>query len=541
MVLEGEITRLGDRYAVTLRVDDVERDGQVLAVSEDARSQQTLFEVLGRMAGRIRKELGEAHWATPMTRRFWYIAPTPSFEAYKLWADGIRLGNEMDYAGALRQYRAALAIDPDFATAWAYAADAYRALGISDSVGVALLEALRRPERLDPNDRLSTEGDLAAWQGDWRTALEIWQRIRRLYPEDAVAENRIETTLGMQGDLKGALDANSERILKAGPMGVPPLVYLLRIGWLTALGRFGSARAEADKLQGAPRRQAELNLALAERNWSRADSVANAVERDPRSSVTLLVSAAGARASTAAVAGRQSAAEACLRRASELEHDRGRRAIASRAGRAGVTLALASGRPVPAPAAWLERDTTTSALITRVYAAAARGDTTTARRQLAELRSRGSTRLGAHGSTPEFLEACIAARAGRWADVVSLIAKAALEGTDRGSGSWDRIGVAPERLLVAQAYEQLGRPDSAAAFYSSLLDPDNPARTLDSIARLKIVVLSARMGRSADAERHLAILKRDISNPDPDVARMLDEARAAVRVRRGLEMSQLRQ
>jgi hypothetical protein len=195
-------------------------------------------------------------------------------------------------------------------------------------------------------------------------------------------------------------------------------------------------------------------------------------------------------------------------------------------------LAIAYGRPVPPAEPWVERDTTASGFITRAYLAAASGDTTSARRLLLELRARPSTRRGLHGATPEFVEACIAARGGRWGTVVELVAQAAREGSDRGSGIVDRIGVAPERLLVAQAYEQLGRPDSAAAFYERLLAPES-SRMLDSFARARLVVLYARMARWAEAGKHLAILERDFTRPDGDVRHLLDEARTAVRNARG--------
>jgi hypothetical protein len=234
----------------------------------------------------------------------------------------------------------------------------------------------------------------------------------------------------------------------------------------------------------------------------------------------------------AAVRGEVSVAEVHLQRAERLQHEKGRPDMATRTPRSRVFLAIVTGRPVPRPESWLERDTTISALITRAYAAVASGETTQARTLLRVLRSRPTTRLGAHGHTPEFIEAGIAARAGRWGDVVALMAQPAREGSDHG-GPWpfDRIGAGPERWLVAQAYEQLGQRDSAIASYRRMLLPNG--RSMESFARQRIVVLLARMGQIAQARRELAVLERDFTRPDPDVRHLLDEARAAGRAAGG--------
>jgi hypothetical protein len=181
--------------------------------------------------------------------------------------------------------------------------------------------------------------------------------------------------------------------------------------------------------------------------------------------------------------------------------------------------------------------------------AAVSGEIAVARDLLSRLRARPTIRLGAHGSTPEFIEAWIAARAGRWNDVVRLMAQPAREGSDRGREGatipcYDRIGTPAERWLVAQAYERLDQPDSAAAFYVRMLGPDVPGVNLIGLVHTfvhqRLVLLYARMGRLDEAEQHLAILERDVTRPDPDVLRLLDEARAAVRSARGMARPEAR-
>jgi len=213
----------------------------------------------------------------------------------------------------------------------------------------------------------------------------------------------------------------------------------------------------------------------------------------------------------------------------------------ARLGRSRVLLSLLYGRPVPTPGPLLERDSSTSALITRGYMAAAAGDTTLSHRLLDELRTRATVQLGAHGAVMDFLGACIAAQAGRWDEVISRISRPAREGSDvgtmRNDPISDRIGAAPERWLVARAHERLGQPDSAIAFYERMLGPGLSAIDLTGLVHpfvhQRLAVLHAGRGELAEAERHLAVLERDVTRPDPEVRRLIDEARDAVRGVRG--------
>jgi hypothetical protein len=84
--------------------------------------------------------------------------------------------------------------------------------------------------------------------------------------------------------------------------------------------------------------------------------------------------------------------------------------------------------------------------------------------------------------------------------------------------------------LVAEAYEHIGPPDSAAAFFERALEP--PASRVIAVsppyAHQRLVMIYARMGRREDAERHWREFSAAFTNPDPEVRHLLDEARAAI-------------
>lgn len=100
------------------------------------------------------------------------------------------------------------------------------------------------------------------------------------------------------------------------------------------------------------------------------------------------------------------------------------------------------------------------------------------------------------------------------------------------------------RWLVAQAYESLGRPDSAAAYLELLLSPlgrvdqEYLARGIAfSFAHRRLVLLYARLGRLEDARRHWEIFKETLAHPDPEMRPLIEEARAALTSVEGMARS----
>jgi len=140
----------------------------------------------------------------------------------------------------------------------------------------------------------------------------------------------------------------------------------------------------------------------------------------------------------------------------------------------------------------------------------------------------------------------LAARGGRWDEVVRVLDPVARLPKDIGFVPVS-AGRAWPRLLLADAFERLGRPDSAAACFELLLPQHTPLfagndpwtrRALSSLAHYRLVQLDARMNRRADAERHLRELEATLTRPDPILRHWIPGARAAVAAMRAASVAQ---
>jgi hypothetical protein len=199
--------------------------------------------------------------------------------------------------------------------------------------------------------------------------------------------------------------------------------------------------------------------------------------------------------------------------------------------RARALLALVSGAPVPPPDAALVRDSSVRGLTTRGFLAATAGDTSLARRLLSALRSRPANEPLKPGGGPLVIEALIAAHGGRWEEAVRLLGPAARQGYEPGLAV-DGIGRATMRWIVADAFEHLGRLDSAAVFFEWALSPRGMSAAEvyhlgihHSFAHRRLTLLYARLGRLEEARRHGRIFGETFTRPDPRMRPLLDEVR----------------
>ncbi len=533
-VIEGRIERIGKGYSIVLRAVDADGGKVVVAASEVARNEEALIPSVGRLARRLREGLGENRGAIQANRwRTLTEAATPSFEAFRKFTRAFEFLINNDNLRAMALAKEALAIDPDFANAWGVVGYCYGNLGKRDSALAAFHEAQRRPERLTTSWRLFIAATLAALEGNLPAALSAYDEIIREDQSLYTAYNNRAWLQAQAGRVEEALE-DFRRAEEASPFGPGQMVLYGKFQTLLFLGRIEEARRVGGTLQGDMGRTAPLYVALGSNDWRGAERVTTAIEADLTAPREVRVPAIMVLASVDARRGSVRAAALALDRARAEGEAAGRPNWIYPVLRARVLLAAVSGRPLGKPDAGLARDTTTPGTITRGLWAAVAGDTFAAEQAFRALRPRAASELARQGAGPLLLQAWLAGRARRWDEVVRLLAPAALQGEELGFVT-DPVGRMPMRWLVAEAYERLGRADSAAAYLELVLSParmySNEQTLLGlphSFAHQRLVLLYARMGRLEEARRHWEIFTATFTRPDPEMVPLIEEARAAL-------------
>ncbi|MEO5617859.1 MAG: protein kinase family protein [Candidatus Eisenbacteria bacterium] len=515
-VVEGHVSRLGEGYSVLVRVLDADSVRVLATVSEAARSDDELIPTVGRVARRLRDALGERRQDLRATRPLQEMM-TPSFEAYRRNVKAEELFFARDARGAIAMSRSALALDPDFVGAWTTIGFAFGSIGEPDSALAALDEALRRPRRVAEAGRFLNKAMVAYFRGDMQAAFEAIDQALRHDPAYYYAHNSRGLFLGRMGRREEALSAY-RRAAELQAVGASQTVLRNQMIIHLELGRVAEARELARHSKGRFAQIAPGDIAVAAGDWAAAESLGRAVERDPEAPADERAMATSWAAVGQAASGRVSAAAQSLGRGQK---------------RTRLLLEVVSGRLNGVPEDVASSETTAVALVTEGLWEAAAGDTARARRLLARVRTRSALEQNRLGSDPILIEAWIATRARRFGETVRILGPSARQGDDLGFvliGS-NRV---LKRWLVAEAYENLGRPDSAAVYFELAMSPigklaaTTHARIAYSYAHRRLVLLDLRMGRVEEARRHWDLFSATFTRPDPEMLPLIEEARAAL-------------
>jgi len=182
-VVAGDLTRAGKGWIVGLRLVTVTGE-ELAAYRATADDTGELLEAIERVSRKLRGRMGESLARVNQTPDLEAVT-TRSLEAFRLFAEGARAVDvDHDFDRAVKQLKAAVAIDSQFAMAWRKLGVAYNngrfGGGLSDS---AYAKAFRYRERLPGFERLRAEGSYySAVIGDRPRAEQVYREMQQRFP-----------------------------------------------------------------------------------------------------------------------------------------------------------------------------------------------------------------------------------------------------------------------------------------------------------------------------------------------------------------------
>ena len=186
VVLSCAIGRVGQQYALTVRLIDPQSSATVRSYIEQAKDQNHILDALGSIATRIRHDLGESLLATRKTDRPLPQVTTRSLQALKMYADGRALWGKAQYDQAVQLYNTALQADPDFAMAHALLGGALYSHIYNNRAGgkVHFEKALQLSGRTTDRERLYIQTSYAHTLGHVDEATRLYSLYLTSYPDD---------------------------------------------------------------------------------------------------------------------------------------------------------------------------------------------------------------------------------------------------------------------------------------------------------------------------------------------------------------------
>ncbi len=211
-MLNGSIASLGSQYVIALEAVNCQSGEALGSEQVEAPSKEAVLGMLGKMASGMRKKLGESlssiqELNVPLER-----ATTPSLEALKAFSLGDALRNKSELE-AIRFYRRALELDPNFALAYARLGVAHGNLGEVELSRQYRKRAFELRDRVSELERLYiTAHYYAGVTGEGDKAAETYELWKQTYPRATIPRNNLAILYSGLGEFEKALENAQESV-----------------------------------------------------------------------------------------------------------------------------------------------------------------------------------------------------------------------------------------------------------------------------------------------------------------------------------------
>lgn len=206
-VIGGSFSRVPGGFVLTGRIEDPA--GTVLVSHRETASDSTaVLPAIDALSEKLRERLGESFTSlradAPLER-----VTTSSLRALELYSQAIRtIEYDGDEEAGIRLLEEALEADPEFASAWRKLGVSIRNLrGSTARLQEALTRAYELRDRLTPRERYLAEASYhTEVTMDFQRAIDAYERMLDLDPNDAWALNNVAILYGELGDLERDLE-----------------------------------------------------------------------------------------------------------------------------------------------------------------------------------------------------------------------------------------------------------------------------------------------------------------------------------------------
>ena len=227
-VIWGQITR----FANTIRIDATLQDldgNETTPLSAAAPNEAALLDAIAELAGEVQTRLarGSRDVLTDLKATAWKPS-TNSFEALRLYNEGLRLTQQGTHQAALKSFQTAVQEDGNFALAMSALARSHATLGYDHDAARYSRQAMALSDALPAQEKHRIAANHYHILNDTERALESYEAIVKTSPGDVMTR----FTLAGLYEQRGALDEARQHfsaIVDADPKFVEALLGLGRV------------------------------------------------------------------------------------------------------------------------------------------------------------------------------------------------------------------------------------------------------------------------------------------------------------------------
>jgi DNA-binding winged helix-turn-helix (wHTH) protein/tetratricopeptide (TPR) repeat protein len=268
-VLAGSIARLGSQYVISLTASNCRDGGSLGREQVQASRKEEVLHALGEAAAEMRRKLGETLASIQKFDAPIEEATTPSIDAMKAFTVAFERRSRGLEAEAIPFYERAIALDPNFAMAYAHLGTLYANIDEVVRGSQYLRKAFELRNRVSEPERLYiTTRYFDVVEGDLEKSIQTYDVWTQTYSQDWRPFNNLAVVCLSVGDFEKA-EAAARQALSLNPNHVFPYSNLGAA--LLGLGRFGDAQDTCQRAIVARRENVGLRTELYQIAFDRRD------------------------------------------------------------------------------------------------------------------------------------------------------------------------------------------------------------------------------------------------------------------------------
>jgi len=227
-VLWGEYTRFGDSIRIDATLQDLDQSRSV-PLTATAPNDNSLPVAIGQIASLVQQELGrESPDILKDLKATAWKPSTNSFEALRLYNEGIRLTQQGAHQDAQKSFEAATKKDENFALALSGLAQSYAKLGYDTEAAQFSRRAMDLAQSLQPQEKYLISANHYGIVRDRAKAIEAYQNLAKASPNDAMLHFEL-AGLHEQGGQLGPAQEEFAQVVALDPKFAEGLLGLGRV------------------------------------------------------------------------------------------------------------------------------------------------------------------------------------------------------------------------------------------------------------------------------------------------------------------------
>ena len=226
-VLEGTISGIGTQYALTLNALNCDTGASLVRVEADANGKDAVLSALGKLAAEMRGSLGESLATIQKFNVPVEMATTSSLDALKAYSLAIQTMKLGNFPQCVPLLDHAVALDPNFAMAYATLGTVYTDMGENDLSIENMKKAFALRDRASEPEKLYLDSHYYQFvTGDLNKAEQTYELWQQTYPRDIIPRINLGNLYTQMGQFDKAAQAclealriDSSNAIAAGLLG----------------------------------------------------------------------------------------------------------------------------------------------------------------------------------------------------------------------------------------------------------------------------------------------------------------------------------